>query len=74
MLSFSLNFSYHIHGDHSPFEIIQLLSTYCALIIELDTKDVGKNNIAIGLVDYLASVSCPPVPYYLHLRYLASRP
>lgn len=67
VLSFSLGFSSHMHGDHSPAEIIHLLSTSYMLRIELDASDTGENNTAIGSVKYLVSIPCPPAPYYLYL-------
>lgn len=67
VLSFFLGFSYHTHGDYSLIEIIDLLSTYSILSIELDDSKVEGNNTALGPVKYLASISCLPAPYYLHL-------
>lgn len=57
VLSFSLGFSCHTHGSHSPIEIIHLLSTYYVLSVELDDTDVGENNRALGLVKYFLSSS-----------------
>lgn len=33
----------------------------------IGASEVGENNRATGPVKYLASISCPPAPYYLQL-------